>query len=699
MASLAAFSLTGTALALYYYSNTSSAKRKNSNVPSPSIIDTHLSLYRAPTSFFEDLYFFVEGLRFFYGETLFKWKTADLLFGLYYLCQSNGAMSVTQLSDVGQAGTVFGLEAVAAGDEERVRENTLFLQRMDRCFRYNSCLRERRPMYRKRRILQKMNIDERDFLKQATSAGVLKPSYVLVRDHELRNIVLMVRGTHSVKDAFTSLTGASKPHHVVDSNGVTLGYSHFGMLAAARWLKGELEGAFEEALRDTPGYGPLIIGHSLGGGAAAILTMMLREQGGVFQDARCLAIACPACMTMELAESCKGYVTSVVNGCDAIPMMSSGSADCLREEVMKSEWYEEFHRDMRQYKLFRAFESTKRWVRVKRETMSSMGQNVCAGDQGALVAGLERARGFINFMNGWLSANSWCSRVDPITVSEGDVNENDVDDVVDERAPSFLMHARGNGNDSESLEAEASWRRRAVEEAVLDAEAYELAERERNRAANGGNGRNAEPYVPSIIRPGNYGGDDVLFDGVGGGPRGNAGMSPPSSSPSRSWKRFMYPAGRIMHFVPAQAVPGWEDSVIEDEEPFVESPVEDDEDNDKDGENRLDRFGDRPSTSATKTSVMPPISIDRQPSELGFESVMGTEGAMLHTRTLSEAISDGPLPPLKPAPGPPPKNMLLVDNVPQSLYGRMRPSTTILADHVIPNYMRSLHSFRNRHWF
>ena len=38
-----------------------------------------------------------------------------------------------------------------------------------------------------------------------------------------------------VQDIFTSLTGASKPHHVVDDQGVVLGYSHFGMLAAARW--------------------------------------------------------------------------------------------------------------------------------------------------------------------------------------------------------------------------------------------------------------------------------------------------------------------------------------------------------------------------------------------------------------------------------------------------------------------------------
>ena len=316
MATLAAFSLTGTALALYYYSHgsTSGSKRKDSSFGAGDgcsqslLVDTHASLYRAPTSFLEDLYFFVEGMRFFYGETLFKWKTADLLFGLYYLCQSNGPMSASQLADVGEAGTVFGLEALESGDVAQIDANTVFLQRMDRCFRYNSCLRERRPTYRKRRILQKMDIEEGDFLKQATSAGVLKPSYVLVRDHRLRNIVLVVRGTHSIKDAFTSLTGASKPHHVVDSNDVTLGYSHFGMLAAARWLKGELMGALEEALRGAPGYSPLIIGHSLGGGAAAMLTMMLREQGGLFEEAQCLAIACPACMTLELAESCKGYV-------------------------------------------------------------------------------------------------------------------------------------------------------------------------------------------------------------------------------------------------------------------------------------------------------------------------------------------------------------------------------------------------------
>lgn len=36
------------------------------------------------------------------------------------------------------------------------------------------------------------------------------------------------------------MTSASKPHHVVDADGVTLGYTHFGMLAAARWIRAQV---------------------------------------------------------------------------------------------------------------------------------------------------------------------------------------------------------------------------------------------------------------------------------------------------------------------------------------------------------------------------------------------------------------------------------------------------------------------------
>jgi len=65
----------------------------------------------------------------------------------------------------------------------------------------------------------------------------------------------------------------------------------------------------------------------MGGGTAVMLTMMLRAHEA-FADARCIALACPACMTLELAESCKDYVTTVVNGTDIVPTFCAGGCPC-----------------------------------------------------------------------------------------------------------------------------------------------------------------------------------------------------------------------------------------------------------------------------------------------------------------------------------------------------------------------------------
>lgn len=653
MSSFTALALSGTAVALYYYSNSS---KKDGREDNAYYRETHESAYRAPTSFFEDLYFFVEGLRYMYGETLYKWKTADLLFGLYYLCSKNSAVYPSSrseheigndsdddndwrmkhpLHDIGRHGRVFGIELEDPESIERARS---LLRLFERCLRYNSCLRERRPIYRKRRVLEKMGVKEEHFLKQAVSAGVLKPSYVLVKDDEIQKIVLMIRGTHSIKDAFTSLTGASKPHHVVDSNGVTLGYSHFGMLAAARWMKTEIEHDLENALSEST-YEPLIIGHSLGGGTAAMLTMMLREQGGVFENARCISIACPACMTLELAESCKEYVTTLVNGCDVIPTMSSGAADVLREEVTKSSWYTDFQRDMRSYRVFRAFESvtttTMRgvgsatsWIQSSSAVCHSRQQHK-RKDSSSSLENTRKSSGWLSYMNSKRIhdfVSKYWKREDRQDRSDAfqDIRDLSMDDGPD------------------SLQAEASFRMQAVRDAVLDAEADELKEEDKRTAST-----HEHTAVPSVIRPGTYGDTS-------------------QKSCHAEWKRSMYPAGRIMHFVPAAVVPGYEYSNIEEED---------------------------------TVSIFDEESIihQRAASELDMEDMLGAEESLHHRSSSNDPhVMNGPLPPLKKAPGPAPKNMILLDDIPQKLYGRIRPSTTLLSDHVIPNYLRSLESFKKR---
>ena len=75
-----------------------------------------------------------------------------------------------------------------------------------------------------------------------------------------------------VQDMFTSLTSASKPHHMMSGTGVILGYSHFGMLAAARWVMQQTQERLREAMEGSPGYRLQIVGHSLGAGTAALLT-------------------------------------------------------------------------------------------------------------------------------------------------------------------------------------------------------------------------------------------------------------------------------------------------------------------------------------------------------------------------------------------------------------------------------------------
>lgn len=77
---------------------------------------------------------------------------------------------------------------------------------------------------------------------------------------------------------------------MLDADGVVLGFSHFGMLAAARWIRERTAPDLKQALAANPGYSLKIIGHSLGGGTAAMLTMMyaLEPSSSMFAIKVCL---------------------------------------------------------------------------------------------------------------------------------------------------------------------------------------------------------------------------------------------------------------------------------------------------------------------------------------------------------------------------------------------------------------------------
>ena len=142
--------------------------------------------HQAPSGTLDALYFLAEALRYTWGETLGRWSATDLLIGLVYLARrSTGG----QLADVARHGHLAGLHASVGQRAALVAE----LREMQRLMAYCRALRQPAA------LRQRMAIEAGDVLLQAPRAGVLKPSYVIVRDRQLGSIVLAIRGTNSVK--------------------------------------------------------------------------------------------------------------------------------------------------------------------------------------------------------------------------------------------------------------------------------------------------------------------------------------------------------------------------------------------------------------------------------------------------------------------------------------------------------------------
>jgi len=181
---------------------------------------------------------------------------------------------------------------------------------------------------------------------------LLKPAFTVVRDRSSKCFLLFIRGAISVKERLTAATGAEVPfHHVLVQEGhvsnVVLGYAHCGMVAAARWIAKRAIPCLSKAVEQFPDYDIKIIGHSMGAGIATILTYILRENEKL-SSSTCIAFGPAACMTWDLAESGKDFVTTIVNRNDLVPSLGIASAAKLRTEVMASSWAHDLRKQIQQ---------------------------------------------------------------------------------------------------------------------------------------------------------------------------------------------------------------------------------------------------------------------------------------------------------------------------------------------------------------
>jgi Lipase (class 3) len=127
-----------------------------------------------------------------------------------------------------------------------------------------------------------------------------RPAYFIVRDHSRHSIVLCVRGTWSAHDLLTDLRCTAQYFDVegfVGSSGSDTNPNfwnifsiadqfllrlfdrkrrgHHGMLEAARAVLSDTETIIQKEMNEHPGYSLVCVGHSLGGGCAALIGTLL----------------------------------------------------------------------------------------------------------------------------------------------------------------------------------------------------------------------------------------------------------------------------------------------------------------------------------------------------------------------------------------------------------------------------------------
>ncbi|KAJ3669289.1 hypothetical protein LUZ60_011239 [Juncus effusus] len=273
------------------------------------------------------------------GETVMKWPIGDIAFGIKRQMRIQGNLQHEYT----------GENCVQLKGREALSLLTQLLRDFELCFYFS-----KKPFPD---FLKFGNYDrDEHVLMHEPKARLMKPSFTLLRCPTAKSFLLIIRGATTATDRLTAASGAEVPfHHMVLREGkivnLVLGHAHCGMLTAARWICQLAVPCLHEIVGKFPEYKLKIMGHSMGAGIAAILTLMLREREE-FSSCTCISFAPAACMTWELAEAGKEFITSLVNKDDVVPSFCKVSTAKIRSEVMASSRRNNIRQNMQPSKLF-----------------------------------------------------------------------------------------------------------------------------------------------------------------------------------------------------------------------------------------------------------------------------------------------------------------------------------------------------------
>eukprot|EP00752_Nemacystus_decipiens_P001837 g1772.t1 len=182
-----------------------------------------------------------------------------------------------------------------------------------------------------------------------------QPAFSLLACRITMTAALVVRGTGSIQDVITDIQAMPVPFPAPrgdDSSGAEAdGWSDLpptetvacsGMARAAEWLHREVVHQLIKLRRE--GHKIVILGHSLGGGVAALLGVLLKD---AIPDVRVVGFATPACADVGVSRLCEGLCTSVVLHDDVVPRVTPHAVRALLKDLLctKEGWVKHLYND------------------------------------------------------------------------------------------------------------------------------------------------------------------------------------------------------------------------------------------------------------------------------------------------------------------------------------------------------------------
>uniref|UniRef100_A0A8C9EJF8 sn-1-specific diacylglycerol lipase n=1 Tax=Pavo cristatus TaxID=9049 RepID=A0A8C9EJF8_PAVCR len=113
------------------------------------------------------------------------------------------------------------------------------------------------------------------------------------------------------------------------------GFVHKGITQAANYIYQKLinDGILNQAFTIAPEYKLVIAGHSLGGGTASVLAIMLRNS---FPTLKCYAFSPPGgLLSKTLAEYSKRFIVSIILGKDLVARLSMPNMEDLKRRIVR----------------------------------------------------------------------------------------------------------------------------------------------------------------------------------------------------------------------------------------------------------------------------------------------------------------------------------------------------------------------------